>query len=71
MIEALRVANGVDQDAPPELHNGLERIRHLLDCALETIDRAMDSDADWPGLAARGLSTFIFHNGVSCFTHKA
>ncbi len=53
MTEALRVANGVDQDAPPELHNGLERIRRLLDCALETIDRAMDSDADWPGLAAR------------------
>jgi hypothetical protein len=53
MTEALRVADAVDQDAPPEFHTGLEHIRNLLDCALERIDGAMDPDPLWPGLAAR------------------
>ena len=38
MTEALRAASDVDQDAPPELHAGLEHIRDLLDCVLERID---------------------------------
>jgi len=53
MTEALRVANDVDQDAPPELHAGLEHIRDLLDCVLERIDGVMDPDPIWPGLTAR------------------
>jgi hypothetical protein len=50
MTEALRVANDVDQDAPAELHPGLEQIRALLDCALERIDGVMDPDPVRPGL---------------------
>jgi len=38
MNEALRVANDVDQDVPPELHLGLEHIRDLLDCAIKSMD---------------------------------
>ena len=53
MTEALRVANKVDRGAPPELHDGLEHIRDLLDCAVERIHSSMDADPVWPGLAAR------------------
>ncbi len=53
MTEALRVANDFDQDAPPELHAGLEHIRDLLDCVLERIDGVTDPDPVWPGLTAR------------------
>jgi hypothetical protein len=53
MTEALRVANDVNQDVPPELHTGLEHIRDLLDCAIRSMDGAMDADAVWPSLAAR------------------
>ncbi len=53
MTEALRVANDVNQDVPPELHIGLEHIRDLLDCAISRIDGAMDADPVWPSLAAR------------------
>jgi len=53
MTEALRVANNVDQAAPPELHSGLEHIRDLLDCVLERIDGVTDPDPIWPGLTAR------------------
>jgi len=30
MTDALRVVNDVDERAPPELHAGLQRIRHRL-----------------------------------------
>jgi len=53
MAEALQFANDVHQEAPPELHTGLEQIRDLLDSALERIDGAMDPDPLWPRLAAR------------------
>jgi hypothetical protein len=51
MTEASRLANDVDQEAPPELHTGLEQIRDLLDSALDE-----DRRGDGPGsaLAATG-----------------
>jgi hypothetical protein len=39
---------------PPEWHAGLQRIRHRLHSALKSLDRAMDPNSGWPGLAARG-----------------
>jgi len=53
MTEALRVANDVDQDAPPELHAGLEHIRDLLDWVLERIDGVTDPGPDLARLTAR------------------
>ncbi len=53
MAEALQFANDVHQEAPPELHTGLDQIRDLLDSALERIDGAMDPDPLWPRLTAR------------------
>jgi hypothetical protein len=53
MNEALRVANDVDQNVPPELHLGLEHIRDLLDCAIKSMDGEPDAQPTWPGLAAR------------------
>ncbi len=53
MNEALRVANDVDQDVPPELHLGLEHIRDLLDCAIKSMDSATNTQPVWPSLAAR------------------
>jgi len=52
MNEALRVANDVDQNVPPELHLGLEHIRDLLDCAIKS-DGGTDAQPIRPGLAAR------------------
>jgi hypothetical protein len=53
MTEALRIASDLDQDAPPELHSGLEHMRDVLDCALERIDGTMGPNRVWPDLAAR------------------
>jgi hypothetical protein len=41
------------QDVPPQLHIRLEHIRDLLDCAIRSMDGAMDTNPVWPGLAAR------------------
>ena len=49
VVEALRVANDVDEDASPELNTAKLRLHSLL----QSIDRATDPDPFWPGLAAR------------------
>ncbi len=56
---ALRVTNDVNRDVPPELHIGLEHIKDLLDCAIRSMDGAMNADPVWPSLAARPKH-FIF-----------
>src|SRR6266705_111058 len=49
MTEALRLANDVDQEAPPELHTGLEQIRDLLDFRARRGDGPGSALArDWP-----------------------
>jgi hypothetical protein len=53
MTEALRVVNDVGEDASPELHAGLRRVRHHLDSAIQGVYRATDPDPTWPGFAAR------------------
>ena len=53
VTDALQVVNDVDEGTPPELHAGLQRIRHRLHSALKSLDWAMDPDRGWPRLAAR------------------
>ena len=53
MTEALRIANDLDQNVPPELRPGLEHMRDLLDCALERIDGTMGRNRVWADLTAR------------------
>jgi hypothetical protein len=53
MTDALRVVNDVGEDALPELGADLRCVRHHLDSAIQSVDRAMDPDPSWPGLAAR------------------
>ena len=53
MTEALRFVNDVGEDAPPELNVDLRRVRHHLDSAIQSVDRATDPDPVWPRLAAR------------------
>jgi hypothetical protein len=50
--EALKIANDLEQAAPPELHAGLQIIADLLDSAIERIEGAM-KEPRWPRLAAR------------------
>ena len=53
MTEALRVVNDVGEDALPELGADLRCVRHHLDFAIRSVDRATDPDPIWLGLAAR------------------
>jgi hypothetical protein len=53
VTDALEVVNDVDEATPPELHAGLQSIRHRLHSALKSLDRAIDRDRGWPRLAAR------------------
>jgi hypothetical protein len=53
MTEALQIVDDVGEDAPPELHIGLQRMRRHLHSAIKSIDLATDPEPVWPGLAAR------------------
>jgi hypothetical protein len=53
VIEALRVANDVDEHASPEVHSALRKIRPHLHSVLQSLERATDPDPFWPRLAAR------------------
>jgi hypothetical protein len=53
LAHALRTANELNDNAPPELEDGLAQINALLHSAVERMDEVTAPDPLWPGLAAR------------------
>jgi len=53
MVQALRTANVLNDNAPPGLEDDLAQVKALLCCAIERIEGERDRSPLWPGVAAR------------------